>query len=320
MLITKLPSYILIALGALSSSFCFGFRAISLTRKAAGSTSKLHATISSTSWKPFVQPRFDEFANCIVGPWVARASLTEKHEVEEVMRSCGGAVQGIKELSLSVISPSKDASQEKIYLNRADGGFVYVDDGSYSFGPEKWNLTSEAVVMTSLTFTGSQRGWLTSKLSSEKGMLPQSTVLEMFRPISSVTENLKDDNIEKEDTVPTVHWDRLKRVRMPNPSQPWVLARAKWEQQILQDEVGNDDDPLGTGSLIGWSFIETADSDENELFGDILGSERSFCVHMMAICQESAVARSTTRCYDSTGLLKGVAFLEGHVVRGGNLD
>ena len=97
-------------------------------------------------------------------------------------------MQGIKELSLSVISPSQDANQEKIYLNRADGGFVYVDDGSYSFGPEKWDLTNEAVVMTSLAFTGSQRGWLTSKLSSEKGMLPQSTVLEMFRPISSVTE------------------------------------------------------------------------------------------------------------------------------------
>ena len=322
MRITKLPPYhLLLALGALSSSSCcFGFGAISLTRKAAGSTAKLHATISSTSWKPFVQPRFDEFANCIVGPWVARDSLTEKHEVEEVMRSCGGAVQGIKELSLSVISPSQDANQEKIYLNRADGGFVYVDDGSYSFGPEKWDLTSEAVVMTSLAFTGSQRGWLTSKSSSEKEMLCQSTVLEMFRPISSVTENVRVDSIEKDDTIPTVHWERVKRVRMPNPSQPWVLARAKWEQQILQDEVGNDGDQLGTGSLMGWSFIETTDSNENELFGDILGSESSICVHMMAICQESAVARSTTRCYDSTGLLKGVAFLEGHVVRRGNLD
>lgn len=312
MLITKLPPHhLLLALGALSSSCCFGFRAISLTRRA-GQPTKLQATISSTSWKPFVQPRFDEFANCIVGPWVARASPTEKLEVEEVMRSCGGAVQGIKELSLSLTAPSQDTSEEKIYLNRADGGFVYVDDGSYSFGPEKWDLTNEAFVMTSIAFTGSQRGWLTSKLSSENGMLPQSTVLEMFRPISSVTENLAVDNVEKDDSVPPIHWERIRRVRMPNPSQPWVLARAKWEQQTLQDEVSNDGDQSRTGSLMGWSFVETINSKENELFGDILGNESSFCVHMMAICQESAVARSTIRCYDSTGLLKGVAFLEGH--------
>jgi len=310
MIMTRLP-HLLLASGALSC--CFAFRTVpySVTR-----TFQLHATsISSTSWKPCVQPRFDEFASYTVGPWVTRASPTEKNEVEEVMRSCGGAVQGVRELS-----PSLDANEEKIYLNRADGGFVYVDDGSYSFGPEKLDLTDETMVMTSLAFTGSQRGWLTAKLSSEDGMLPQSTVLEMYRPISSVTEKLAVvDNLEQDASVPAINWKRIQRVRMPNSSQPWVLARAKWEQQTLPDEASNDDDQSGTGPLMGWSFVETIGSKENELFGDILGgSESSFCVHMMAICQESAVARSTTRCYDSTGLLKGVAFLEGRVK--GELD
>jgi len=309
MIMTRLP-HILLASGALSC--CFAFRTVPSGRR----TFQLHATsISSTSWKPCVQPRFDEFASCAVGSWVTRASPTEKHEVEEVMRSCGGAVQGVRELS-----PSLDANEEKIYLNRADGGFVYVDDGSYSFGPEKLDLTDETMAMTSLAFTGSQRGWLTAKLSSEDGMLPQSTVLEMFRPISSVTEKLAVvDNLEQDASVPAINWKRIQRVRMPNSSQPWVLARAKWEQQTLPDEASNDDDQSGTGPLMGWSFVETIGSKENELFGDIiLGSESSFCVHMMAICQESAVARSTTRCYDSTGLLKGVAFLEGRVK--GELD
>mmetsp|Transcript_16440 Transcript_16440/g.25462 ORF Transcript_16440/g.25462 Transcript_16440/m.25462 type:complete len:306 (+) Transcript_16440:79-996(+) len=299
---TRLP-HLLLASGALSC--CFAFRTVpSVTR-----TFQLHATsISSTSWKPCVQPRFDEFASCTVGPWVTRASPTEKHEVEEVMRSCGGAVQGVRELS-----PSLDANEEKIYLNRADGGFVYVDDGSYSFGPEKLDLTDETMVMASLAFTGSQRGWLTAKLSSEDGMLPQSTVLEMFRPISSVTEKVAVvENLEQDASVPSINWKRIQRVRMPNSSQPWVLARAKWEQQTLPDEASNDDDQSGTGPLMGWSFVETIGSKEN-VFGDIVGSESSFCVHMTAICQESAVARSTTRCYDSTGLLKGVAFLEGRV-------
>ena len=301
----------MLASGALSC--CFAFRTISIVTRTSQPTQLRATKISSTSWKPCVQPRFDEFASCTVGPWVSRASLTEKHEVEEVMRSCGGAVQGIKELSLSVTSPSQDANEEKIYLNRADGGFVYIDNGSYSFGPEKWDLTDETIAMSSLAFTGSQRAWLTSKLSSESGMLPQSTVSEMFRPISSVTEKLAADNLEQEVSVPAVNWKQIQRVRMPNPSQPWVLARAKWEQQSFLDEASNDDDQPGTGALMGWSFLETIGSNENELFGDILGRESSFCVHMMAICQVSAVAKSTIRCYDSTGLLKGVAFSEGRV-------
>ena len=131
-----LPILLLLLLspsGAVLSCFAFG-AASSL------STLKLH------SWKPCVQPRFDEFASSTVGPWVTRASTTEKLEVEEVMRSCGGAVQGIRELSLSVASQSPFSNEEKIYLNRADGGFVYIDDGSYSFGPEKWDLqTDEAI-------------------------------------------------------------------------------------------------------------------------------------------------------------------------------
>ena len=296
MLISSRLTQLLLSSGALSCCFAL-------------------SVISTTSWKPCVQPRFDEFASCTVGPWVTRASPTETHEVEEVMRSCGGAVQGIREVSLSVASPSQDVNEENIYLNRADGGFVYADDGSYSFGPEKLHLqTDEAIVMTSVAFTESQRGWMTAKLSSENGMLTESTVLKMFRPTSSVTEKLAVGNdVEQNATVvPPINWKRIQRVRMPNPIQPWSLARAKWEQQTLTDEASNDDDPSGNGFLMGWSFVETSNKD-NELFADILGSESSFNVHMIAICQESAVARSTTRCYDSIGLLKGVAFLEGRV-------
>lgn len=64
---------------------------------------------------------------------------------------------------------------------------------------------------------------------------------------------------------------------------------------------------------MGWSYVETADK-ENEIFADILGSDSSLNVNMVVICKESAVAKSTIRCYDSAGLLKGVAFLEGSVI------
>ena len=225
-------------------------------------------------------------------------------------------MQGIRELSLSVASQSEIANEEKIYLNRADGGFVYVDDGSYSFGPEKWDFEADdTTVMTSLAFTGSQRGWLTAKLSSEDGMLPESTALEMFRPIPSIIEKLTVDTLDSDKSMPLINWNRIQRVRMPNTSQLWSLARAKWEkQQLSADEANNQDSQLGFGALMGWSFVETARKD-NGIFADIIGSESSFNVHMLVICKESSIARSTTRCYDSTGLLKSVAFLDGHIRR-----
>ena len=76
------------------------------------------------SWKPCAQPRFDDFASCIVGPWTTTTTASSSpeggdataasiQEVEEVMRSCGGAIQGIRELSLSsfVISGEGNASE-----------------------------------------------------------------------------------------------------------------------------------------------------------------------------------------------------------------
>ena len=285
---------------------CFAFGAASFA------SLKLH------SWKPCVQPRFDDFASITVGPWVTRAAVTEKLEVEEVMRACGGAVQGIRELPLSVASQSQNNdNEEKIYLNRADEGFVYIDNGSYSFGPEKWDVQSdEALVMTSLAFTGNKRVWMTASMSRDSGIMPQSTVLELFRPAPQDTENLEShvDSEEFGKTIPTIKWQRIQRARMPNPTQPWSLARAKWEQQILIDEAKQDDDHSKIGSLTGWSFVDEKIGKSNELVADVLGADdTSFNVVMLAVCNESAIAKSTIRCYDSKGLLKCVAFLEGNI-------
>lgn len=309
---------LLFSSGATATLYCFAFSfgtgSSLISSRHATSQVHLHATtISASSWKPCVQPRFDDFANCIVGPWITLASPTERLDVKDVMRSCGGAVQGIRELSISVASQSQDGSEETIYLNRSDGGFVYIDDGSYSFGPEKWDLstTEEAIVMTSLAFTGNHRGLVTANLSRECGILPKSTVLELFRPISSVTENIQSlvDNVDKETAV-TIKWKRIQRARMPNPSQPWTLARAKWEQQTLTDEFKSEYNLSGNGAL---SCVES-NGKSNNFFMDILDADDdSLNVNMLAVCHATAVARSTIRSYDSKGLLKSVAFLEGRV-------
>lgn len=99
---------------------------------------------------PCAPPRFDAFDERIVGTWWDHSPSTPSSQtdddddddaqepkasssfvVEEVMRSCGGAVQGIREIAWN----KRFDNEAGPYLNRADDGFLFQDDGSYTWGP-----------------------------------------------------------------------------------------------------------------------------------------------------------------------------------------
>ena len=69
----------------------------------------LTTTTTSIAFRPMAAPRFDTFAETLVGTeWITHddndnvndISTTTCVSVEEVMRSCGGAVQGFHEIIL----------------------------------------------------------------------------------------------------------------------------------------------------------------------------------------------------------------------------
>ena len=311
--------------------------------------------VDGATWKSCAPPRFDAFASCIVGPWVAAAapsSPSTTQEVEEVMRSCGGAVQGVRELPLSSLF-GPDSEEERAYHNRADDGFVYADDGSYSAGPERWDwkdassgesgsaASSRATLwMASLAFPNAKRMWLAAELSeaslgaaksiSDKGSAVQhveSRALELHRPSQSMHETSEKSREARESNppqVPNVLWKVIQRARMPSPTQSWTLARSKWEKQIVADAeaVGGESEEAEdatlakasdgrVGSLVCWTFVEYVSEQEgSNIFPGIVHGD-AIHLHMTAACPVSRVARSTVRCYDGEGSLKGVAFLEG---------
>ncbi|KAL9188636.1 hypothetical protein ACHAXT_007014 [Thalassiosira profunda] len=301
----------------------------------------LLSTATATQWRPCAQPRFDAFAELTVGPWVASSSddaaAATLYEVEEVMRSCGGAVQGIRELPLSLIFDAEECpEEERTYHNRADGGFVYADDGTYSAGPEKWAWNDASdddsgakLLMASLAFTGKQRVWLAATLSeaseavksTHKAHTPNMSpkVIELSRPISTSSSD-KDSSIAvdlESSQLPYVNWKTIQRVRMPNSSQAWSLARAKWEKQVAESECNDKavDDTASVGPLMGWAYVEKIpEGQENALFGDAVSAAVAVAIHMLAACPASGVARSAVRCYGADGALKAVAFLDGDVV------
>lgn len=299
----------------------------------------LHATsieISSSAWKPCAQPRFDEFASRTVGPWTATNSIAAA-EVEEVMRSCGGAIQGIRELPLSMIFDAS-SEEDRTYHNRADGGFVYGDDGSYTAGPTKWDWNEETadgdkLLMASLAFPDARRAWITVNLTEASEVVARSiadtkngnqhqlqpSVLELYRPVSSSQPEDNDTGaanlLDPSQLSGDVTWKVIQRARMSKTSDPWTLARAKWEK-LAEDTTGRGDTTKlnneNAGSIIGLAFLESfSDKQHNALFGDVARNDLTHNVHMMAVCTATKVARSAVRCYDSDGLLKSVALLEG---------
>ena len=115
-------------------------------------------------------PRFDDFSESLVGAWTIQELGSDSNnnnndennnhnegtavatvvvdaadlvaDVEEVMRSCGGAVQGIREPATTASLIEGDETNttpvngsSSTYLNRANDGFVFFDDGCYTMGP-----------------------------------------------------------------------------------------------------------------------------------------------------------------------------------------
>lgn len=268
-------------------------------------------------------------------------------------------MQGIREIPLTVIFPTINSegssiSEERTYHNRADGGFVYANDGSYSAGLEQWDWNAEIetedeassfpkLMMASLAFPNRRRVWTTSSLADlsnaaksvmvksrdeKEQLILQSTVLELARPIISKPDQNDENDTASGDSSITmklqstmlpndIHWTRMQRVRMPNSNQAWTLARAKWECKI--EEENNDKSNAnnvtgGDEKNMAWSYIECIDQND-DIFGDVVNGE-SINLYMMAVCPVSNVARSVVRCYDKDGSLKSVAFLDGTLAMG----
>jgi hypothetical protein len=108
-------------------------------------------------------------------------------------------------------------------------------------------------------------------------------------------------------------WRIIQRVRMPNSSQAWSLARAKWEKKTSEGSGCDTTTMVKTASvssLVEWSFIELI-TPENIDKGDAIATDCAIKLHMLAVCPVSKVTQSVVRYHDANGLLKSVAFLSG---------
>jgi hypothetical protein len=297
---------------------------------------------------PCSPPRFDEFSEKLVGSWqygdgvagmgeTSQASTSTLGLVEEVMRSCGGAVQGIREVvPIGYSTSSNDAASEErqkregLYLNRANDGFVFLDNGSFSLGPV--NLLPSNAEKTSTSgslflanfMLGKSRiavwGQFDTILSSDSDIVVGALHRIYLRQNSFGSTHSNDDEMYFLDNVdeplPTNFLDSIQlqnkiRCRMPSPSQPWMLNRVKWEKEsaripstVLSSSLLNEKDDTTTKSgpfRCWWTATKRSNT----------SATTTTDISISVLCETTRLVRSVSRQYNSNQQLVDVTFLEG---------
>ena len=265
---------------------------------------------SAPKYSSCTSPKFDQFSEKVLGNWQWKSSANEAiaiENVEEVMRSCGGAVQGIRELP-SVAPEHQPTGEGGYYLNRANDGFVYFDeDGSYCYGPVNVDSdTDNTLWLSSLSFGKSRIVLWNENMSSGacKG-------LQVHRK-SAGEPPVADPCLVLERQPGDIAWQEIVRCRMPSITQPWMTQRLKWEKSFLEEGNSDEQSVLGEPAEIqSWAGkVSLADDPVlKALVGDVTASVL-LCAG--GFCKKTNKAKAVLRQYSEVdGSLKSVAWLQG---------
>jgi len=171
----------------------------------------------------------------------------ERHDgvvhVEEVMRSCGGAVQGVREIILNDNNENdNDKKQEGQYLNRAFDGFLPYYDGSYTWGPTRLSEIDE----------NNPNQFMTSIFLGEKklGVRVLMTSDCNTRILSRQEDNSPIYSIKKFPTVMdkklNITWTNHVRCRMPSVSMSWMAQMLQWEDHHLAYMTNSNENKMNS--------------------------------------------------------------------------
>ena len=283
---------------------------------------------SAVVFKSCPPPRFDTFSDKLLGGWKWNdndSENTKKGTVEEVMRSCGGAVQGIREAP--GLCGNGDEEQGS-YLNRANDGFVYFDqDASYSCGSVVFSTQEEEertdTWLTSLTMGKSRLCVISTSVHGDVGKDTATASTadrhchQMFRTSYQANEN---ENLPSSNFLPSpidsVVWSKITQCRLPALNQPWMLQRAKWESFTFDNDAMDivDIDNVGTGSLHAWKMTQSC-SDMTMYPPELRMSDTSTAFSIGGVCSRTGYVKSILRQYNTEDQsLQSVAWLEGRLM------
>ena len=250
-------------------------------------------------------PGFDRFADALVGAW--RGPGAAAVDVAEVMRACGGAVQGVED--------------NGAYHNRADDGFVYFDCGSYSAGP----VAAAGALATCLTFASGKRQLVVMDVCPDeplRGASPSALQLQRGAAPATVPDASVARAADPTDRAAPPPLALLGELgcRMASPTQPWILQRAQWEERRADAAAGagtwggHPADGVeyveGGGGLWGW--VASRDVWASGAWAD----GEATVLQVGAVDLETGEAKAVVRAYTRDGRLASVVLQRGRGVQG----
>lgn len=234
-------------------------------------------------------PRFNVFSENIVADW----QTPDIQNTNEVMRSCGGAVQGVREIPLI----------SSLYLNRADDGFVFFDCGTYTHGPVTLS-DMENLFTTSISLSTRSRVLLSCTLDTNKKMkVPEIATLLHRVSFGDDGSSLQPEDFDVDVVEPhDIYWHHQLQCRVSSPGQSWMLQRAKWEMFGVE-EASPDFEPIT--NVQAWSVAQSA-SDANPD-----DNTNGVVLTMGAMCTKAGSVKAIARTYNENGMLVRVALQTG---------
>lgn len=224
---------------------------------------------------------------------VPSSSKDDVKVVEEVMRSCGGAVQGVRDVS-------------SLYLNRADDGFVFFDCGSYTHGPVTLAVANENVFTTTIMLSNKCRVLLSCTLDVETKESKMDSAYVLRRVTfgddgsSLVAADFECGILEQAPL--DVTWHERIQCRMSSPGQPWMMQRAQWENEVSSDSSSIDFQQIG--NLQAWTSVQS----QNDLDDTGVGG---LTLTAGVMSTESGCVKAITRKYNDNHMLTQVILKSG---------
>jgi hypothetical protein len=211
--------------------------------------------------------------------------------VEEVMRSCGGAVQGVREeLRWSDKIEEEDEAASSLFLNRQCDGFTHFDDGSWALGEVSISSSTSPppppppppfVLDASISHADGSRRVLRLWFDdlARTGTLSEAHVACLAKSegggAAAVAAKWENGQLEMNGTRSVCEKEgdgkvvvvKEERATSPSKGAPWIATRLKWVTKVATNPSHGDEKALPNteqqqqqhrSELPGRCFVESA--------------------------------------------------------------
>lgn len=178
--------------------------------------------------------------------------------------------------------------QDSIYLNRANDGFVFFDNGCYTYGPIKRQEEDDDDKYLQSLMVGNFKSRV---VMFGNGQGDESSAILQWKKSGSLFDEKSLPKIETEFDPCAVQADFVETIMcsMASPMQPWMLQRAKWQKVTFDTHLKSSSEEeytsLDDSRIRCWSLAQSAAEFYNWLWPTDDTKEEGTVVQAGTLCE-----------------------------------